>query len=69
MAKSAGTKSPGSVTLRVRIWVHPRDKRIRIVAPDEFITTVADKPGKRFHGPLYKHLRRVLKRRDKWLLG
>ena len=62
----AGAKSPGSVTLRVRVWVHPVDKRIRIVAQDEFITTVANAPGKRFHAPLYRHLRAALKKRGKW---
>jgi len=60
-------KSPGSITLSARVWVMPKDGRIRIQVKDEFITTVAGTAGKRAHPHLYGKLRAALKRRDKWL--
>jgi len=55
------------VPLRINVWVSPTDGRIRIVAPDRFITTVSDQPGARCHKHLYGKLRTVLRNRGKWL--
>jgi len=58
-----------SVTLKVRVWVSPKDRRIRIVSPSNLISTVANEPGMRCHKHLYGKLRNVLKGRGKWPEG
>ncbi len=66
--KSAAPKSKAKVTatLKINVWLDPRDGKIRVVAPGRFITTVSDQPGQRLHKHLYSKLKAVLKKRGKW---
>ena len=66
-AGRVAVKARKSVTLKVRVWLGERDRRIRLVSPSNFISTVADTPGKRYHPHLYGKLRAILKKQGKWV--
>lgn len=65
--KKKATRNPRmSVVIRVRVWWNARDGRIRIVSPGNFISTVSEKRGLRYHPHLFSKLRSLLKKRGKW---
>ena len=61
-------KSPGSVVLpRVRIWVIPKDRKIRISVNGAIIGTVDPKPSAARQAHLYRKLKRLLETSGKWI--